>query len=209
MAGPTTYTAVLDACVLYPAPLRDILLSLADAGLFHARWTVDIQDEWTRNLLSNRPDLNAEQLRATQERMIAAIPDCLITRYEPLIAGLSLPDANDRHVLAAAITGHADVIVTLNLKDFPADTLADYNLEAQHPDNFVMNQLELREYEALAAIKRMRAEYERRAIRVITRLEDISGVKAFPTGQVNFFKQPLNYVGGVLALAVIPIHSDG
>ena len=81
MTGSTTYTAVLDACVLYPAPLRDILLSLADAGLFHARWTLDIQDEWTRNLLSNRPDLNAEQLRATQERMIAAIPDCLITRY--------------------------------------------------------------------------------------------------------------------------------
>ena len=157
MAGSTTYTAVLDACVLYPAPLRDILLSLADAGLFHARWTLDIQDEWTRNLLNNRPDLNAEQLRATHERMIAAIPDCLITRYEPLIAGLSLPDANDCHVLAAAITGHADVIVTLNLKDFPADTLANYNLEAQHPDDFVMNQLELREYEALAAIKRMRA----------------------------------------------------
>ena len=157
MAGPTTYTAVLDACVLYPAPLRDILLSLADAGLFHARWTLDIQDEWTRNLLSNRPDLNAEQLRTTQERMIAAIPDCLITRYAPLISGLSLPDADDRHVLAAAITGHADVIVTLNLKDFPTDTLADYNLEAQHPDDFVMNQLELREYEALAAIKRMRA----------------------------------------------------
>ena len=110
MAGSTTYTAVLDACVLYPAPLRDILLSLADAGLFHARWTLDIQDEWTRNLLSKRPDLNAEQLRTTQDRMIAAIPDCLITRYEPQIAGLSLPDADDRHVLAAAknhVTKHA------------------------------------------------------------------------------------------------------
>lgn len=157
MAGSATYTAVLDACVLYPAPLRDLLLSLASAGLFHARWTPEIEGEWTRNLLANRPDLNLAQLRITQERMTAAIPDCMVTHYEPLIAGLSLPDPDDRHVLAAAIAGHADAIVTVNLKDFPASILATYSLEAQHPDNFVMNQLELREYEALAAIKRMRA----------------------------------------------------
>lgn len=157
MAGSATYTAVLDACVLYPAPLRDLLLSLASAGLFHARWTPDIEDEWTHNLLANRPDLNLAQLQVTQERMIAAIPDCMVTHYEPLIAGLSLPDPEDRHVLAAAIAGHADAIVTVNLKDFPAAVLATYSLEAQHPDDFVMNQLELREYEALAAIKRMRA----------------------------------------------------
>ena len=157
MAGSATYTAVLDACVLYPAPLRDLLLSLASAGLFHARWTPEIEGEWTRNLLANRPDLNLAQLRITQERMTAAIPDCMVTHYEPLIAGLSLPDPDDRHVLAAAIAGHADAIVTVNLKDFPAAILATYSLEAQHPDDFVMNQLELREYEALAAIKRMRA----------------------------------------------------
>lgn len=157
MAGSATYTAVLDACVLYPAPLRDLLLSLASAGLFHARWTPDIEDEWTRNLLANRPDLNLAQLQITPERMIAAIPDCMVTHYKPLIAGLSLPDPDDRHVLAAAIAGHADAIVTTNLKDFPAGILATYNLEAQHPDDFVMNQLELREYEALTAINRMRA----------------------------------------------------
>lgn len=157
MAGSATYTAVLDACVLYSAPLRDVLLSLASAGLFHARWTPDIQDEWTRNLLVKRPDLNLVQLQFTQERMIAAIPDCMVTHYQPLIAGLSLPDPDDRHVLAAAIAGHADAIVTVNLKDFPPAILATYSLEAQHPDDFVMNQLELREYEALAAIKRMRA----------------------------------------------------
>ncbi len=157
MAGSATYTAVLDACVLYSAPLRDLLLSLASAGLFHARWTPDIQDEWTRNLLVKRPDLNLVQLQFTQERMIAAIPDCMVTHYQPLIAGLSLPDPDDRHVLAAAIAGHADAIVTVNLKDFPPAILATYSLEAQHPDDFVMNQLELREYEALAAIKRMRA----------------------------------------------------
>lgn len=157
MAGSSAYTVILDACVLYPAPLRDVLLSLGSAGLFHARWTLAIQDEWTRNLLANRPDIDPNVLRVTQERMVVAIPDCLVTHYEPLIDALQLPDPDDRHVLAAAITGHADAIVTLNLKDFPAETLARYNLEAQHPDDFVMNQLELREYEALAAIKRQRA----------------------------------------------------
>lgn len=157
MAGSAAYTAILDACVLYPAALRDVLLSLASAGLYHARWTPAIQDEWTRNLLANRPDIDPAQLRVTQEQMMAAIPDCVVTHYEPLISGLNLPDPDDRHVLAAAIAGHADAIVTVNLKDFPAETLATYNLEAQHPDDFVMNQLELREYEALAAIKRMRA----------------------------------------------------
>ena len=157
MAGSAAYTAILDACVLYPATLRNVLLSLAHAGLYHARWTEAIEDEWMRNLLRNRPDLTAQQLRQVQARMNEAIADCRVTHYEPLISGLTLPDAKDRHVLAAAIAGHADAIVTLNLRDFPADTLSRYNLEAQHPDEFVMNQLELREYEALTAIKRMRA----------------------------------------------------
>lgn len=157
MAGSTAYTAILDACVLYPAMLRNVLLSLAHAGLYHARWTLMIEDEWARNLLLNRPDLDAAQLHRVQALMNESIPDCHVTHHEPLITSLKLPDAKDRHVLAAAIAGHADAIVTLNLRDFPASILAEYNLEAQHPDEFVMNQLELREYEALAAIKRMRA----------------------------------------------------
>lgn len=90
MAGSATYTAILDACVLYPAPLRDLLLSLASAGLFHARWTPEIQDEWTRNLLANRPDLTLAQLQISHQRMRVAIPDCLVTHHRPLIAGLGV-----------------------------------------------------------------------------------------------------------------------
>lgn len=157
MAGSARYTAVLDACVLYPAPLRDVLLSLGRAELFHARWTRHIREEWVRNLLAKRPDISEDQLRRTSELMTAAIPDCLIENYEALIDKIQLPDADDRHVVAAAIIGHADAIVTFNLKDFPAAVLGAYNIEAQHPDDFIVNQLELHELAALTAIKEMRA----------------------------------------------------
>ncbi len=157
MAGSARYTAVLDACVLYPAPLRDVLLSLGRAGLYHARWTHQIHDEWMRNLQAQRPDITEDKLRRTRELMDTAIPDCLIENYEVLIEKIQLPDPDDRHVVAAAIIGHADAIVTFNLKDFPVSALSAYNIEAQHPDDFIVNQLELHELAALTAIKEMRA----------------------------------------------------
>ena len=160
MAGSARYSAFLDANTLYPVPQRDLLLSLAVDGLYHARWTVRIHDEWTRNLAMNRPEL-AERLPQLVALMNRIVPDCLIENYEALIDGLELPDAEDRHVLAAAITGHVDAIVTFNLKDFPGDVLGRYNIEAQHPDEFVLNQLELRQIDALAAIKAMRARLRR------------------------------------------------
>ena len=173
MAGSARYTALLDANTLYPAPLRDLLLSLAVDGLYHARWTDRIHDEWTRNLAQNRPEL-AERLPELVALMNRIVPDCLIENYDGLIDGLALPDAEDRHVLAAAITGHVDAIVTFNLKDFPVEVLARYNIEAQHPDDFVLNQLELRQLDALAAIKAMRARLRRppqSAIELIATLE--------------------------------------
>ncbi|MBK6972213.1 MAG: PIN domain-containing protein [Sterolibacteriaceae bacterium] len=157
MAGSSCYTAVLDACVLYPAPLRDLLLSLAREGLFHARWTNRIHDEWVRNLLANRSDLTESQLRRTCQLMNDAVPDSLIDRWEKLEGAVELPDADDRHVLAAAICGHADAIVTYNLDDFPAQALAQFGVEALHPDDFLLNQIDLAEIQALKAIKAMRA----------------------------------------------------
>jgi predicted nucleic acid-binding protein len=116
MAGSRAYTVILDACVLYPAPLRDLLMSLAVEGLFRARWTHDIHDEWINSLRANRPDLGLEVLRSTRDLMIQAIPDSLITHHTKIVDCLALPDPDDRHVLAAAIAGHADAIVTFNLK---------------------------------------------------------------------------------------------
>ena len=99
--------ALLDANVLYPAPIRDLLLQLAGAGHYRARWSDDIHEEWIRNVLADRPDLNWAQLTRTRELMDRHIRDARVEQYHDLIAGLTLPDLNDRHVLAAAIAGGA------------------------------------------------------------------------------------------------------
>ena len=113
MAGHARYTALLEACVLYPLATTDALMSLATAGR---------ESAWTA-----------------------------------LVVGLELPDPNDRHVLAAAIAGHADCIVTSNLKDFPAAVLFEYGIEAVDPDTFIINQWDLDPVNAIAAFKRMRS----------------------------------------------------
>jgi predicted nucleic acid-binding protein len=115
---------VYDACVLYPAPLRDLLVQLATTRIFRAKWTDLIHDEWTRNLLVKRPDLNIERLTRLRVLMNESIPDSLVTDFEHLIPSLELPDPDDCHVLAAAITAEAKTIVTFNLKDFPTSIIA-------------------------------------------------------------------------------------
>ncbi|MEJ7638785.1 MAG: PIN domain-containing protein [Singulisphaera sp.] len=150
-------TVVYDACVLYPAPLRDLLMQLAIADIFRARWTDQIHEEWIRNVLTNRNDLKREQLERTRELMNRNVRDCLVNGYEGLIAGLSLPDEKDRHVLAAAIHCHADTIVTFNLKDFPDHALAPYGVEAIHPDNFVANELDLYQPTVCESVRIVRA----------------------------------------------------
>ncbi|MGM0984891.1 MAG: PIN domain-containing protein [Pseudomonadota bacterium] len=150
------FVVVYDACVLYPAPLRDLLMRLATSGLYAARWTEQIHDEWTRNLLKKRPEL-AEALPRTIELMNQAVPDALVTGHVPLIPALELPDPDDRHVLAAATRAGAQLIVTFNLKDFPADTLAGFGIEAVHPDTFLEQQFELNEGLVLRTVHRHRA----------------------------------------------------
>ena len=161
MAGSLAYTVILDACVLYPAPVRDILLSFAEAELFRARWTTQIHDEWTRNLLKNRPDLSSSKMDLTVASINAAVEDCLVENYEYLIPDLILPDPDDRHVLAAAIAGHADAIVTFNLKDFPADIVGKYKVEILHPDDFFVDQFDLEPMKALTIIKSIRTRLKK------------------------------------------------
>jgi predicted nucleic acid-binding protein len=157
----TALTAILDACVLYPAPLRDFLLHLACSGMFRARWSEQIHDEWIRNLLKNRQDLTAEQLLRTRELMNKAVPDCLVTGHLDKAKPLVLPDADDTHVLAAAICSRAQVIVTFNGKDFPKDVLDPYGIVAQHPDDFVRHLISLDLSAVCAAFKRQRATLKR------------------------------------------------
>jgi predicted nucleic acid-binding protein len=151
-----TFTALYDSSVLYPAPLRDLLMRLALTDMFRARWADHIHDEWTRNVLKNRPDLTREKLQRTRDLMDAHVLDCLVTGYEDLIEGIQLPDPDDRHVLAAAVRTGAAVIVTFNLKHFPGDALAPYGIEAQHPDEFVTHLLDLSPGAVCQAAKRQR-----------------------------------------------------
>lgn len=139
----TRFTVIYDACVLYPAPLRDFLMHLAMTDLYRARWTDLIHDEWTRNLRKQRPDLNPQDLERTRSLMNAHVRDSLVTGFEPLIASVNLPDADDRHVVAAAIHSGASAIVTFNLKDFPTEVLQRYGLFTQHPDDFIVDLLDL------------------------------------------------------------------
>lgn len=139
----TGFTVIYDANVLYPSILRDVLIRLAGTGIYHARWTEEILDEVFRNLRAHRPDIDPKKLDRTRYLMCKAVDDCLVTDYEGLIPQLSLPDKDDRHVLAAAIRAGAQVIVTENKKDFPAVVLDKYGIEAQSSDEFLCNQIDL------------------------------------------------------------------
>lgn len=133
------FVVIYDACVLYPAPVRDLLLRIALAGVVRARWSDEILDECFRNIAADRPDISLDALTRTRELMCTAVPDGLVTNYDGLADSLVLPDPNDRHVVAAAIRSNAQVIVTFNLKDFPDNVLEPFGIEAKHPDDFVLD----------------------------------------------------------------------
>jgi len=136
-----TPVAVYDANVLCPGALRDFLLRVAIEDRVHARWSDRILDEVFRNIAINRPDLDRQRLLRTRQRMCAAVLDCLVSGFDELEPVITLPDADDRHVVAAAIKAGASIIVTFNLRDFPAAEVARHGLVAMHPDLFALELL--------------------------------------------------------------------
>ena len=150
--------ALLDANVLYPFRKRDILLRFHHAGLFQARWTERILDEWTLNLLEQKPHLEPS-IRSQRHAMSEHFAEALVTGYEPLIGTLKLPDADDRHVLAAAIRCGAQHIVTDNLADFPVDLLGRFDIEAVDADGFLSRTFDLYPSEALGVLRTLRETY--------------------------------------------------
>lgn len=149
----STFTAFIDANVFYGARLRSLVLFVAQTKLFRARWSEQVHDEWVRNLIANRPDLKPESLAKTRAAMNAAVPDCLVEGYEPLIQGIELPDPDDRHIVAAAIMTRANVIVTFNEKDFPAETLSGFRLHTKHPDEFLLEAFSLSRPQFVEAVR--------------------------------------------------------
>nr|WP_202819743.1 PIN domain-containing protein [Thaumasiovibrio subtropicus] len=146
---------------MYPAPLRSYLMYLANTGLFKARWTDRIHDEWMRNLVANNPSIDPQKLERTRQLMNANVPYCLVEGYEPLIEGLTLPDQDDRHVVAAALKGQAEAIITFNLKDFPTTQLDALGLSAIHPDEFLSDMFELKPSACITAAHQQRQGLKR------------------------------------------------
>ncbi|WP_322780749.1 PIN domain-containing protein [Frankia sp. Cas4] len=152
---PTPFAVVYDASVLYPSTLRDLLIRVAQAGLVHARWTEQILDEMFTALRRNRPGLDPARLDRTRTLMSMAVRDWKISDYETLIDSLKLPDPDDRHVLAAGIRAGAQVIVTANIRDFPAADVQPWGIAVKSPDEFVRDQISLDRSVVYAAVQQI------------------------------------------------------
>jgi len=149
------FSVVYDAYVLYPFTLRDLLIRLALTDLFKARWTDKIHEEWI-NAVLKEGKYERSKLERTRDLMDKHVLDAKIYGYEPLIGNLTLPDKDDRHVLAAAIKANADAIISSNVKDFPSQILSQYDIELIHPDDFIYYQFELNTALCCQAVKRQR-----------------------------------------------------
>lgn len=143
--GPAA-RAMIDACVLYPTALCDIVQRAGVAGLVVPLWSDRILDEWTRAAARDGGSAMAEA-----GAFAATFPEGRIAPPEGAEQGLFLPDPDDRHVLAAAIAGRADTILTYNLRDFPSRVLAEYGIAARHPDGFLW-ELQSRAPDAMGSI---------------------------------------------------------
>ncbi|KFE33449.1 PIN domain-containing protein [Thioclava atlantica] len=158
------FTALLDACVLGGALRRNMLLSLAEAGLFRPRWSSRILDETQKAIAQiTKGETDGSRQRAAIE---AAFPEALVTGYELFEDKLALPDPGDNHVLAAAIGTSASVIVTDNLADFPSAVLDPHAIQAISADDFIADTIELDPSEATLALRRMRKRFKNPALDV-------------------------------------------
>lgn len=152
--------ALLDACVLYPTVLREILIAVAGAGFYTPLWSDRILEEWARATAKLGP--GAELVaRGEVAALRVAFPTAMVPLHDALAARLWLPDPNDIHVLAAAITGGAEVIVTFNAEDFPRQTLAEEGLARQDPDQFLLALWQQHPQAIADAVEAVRAEAER------------------------------------------------
>jgi predicted nucleic acid-binding protein len=157
------YAAVLDSCVLVPNALCDTMLRMAEAGFFRPLWSARILDEVRYAVHRVHPEIPLDRIQRRLDAMDSAFDDASVSGWEGVTAGLDLPDPDDRHVLAAAIAGGGQAIVTFNLKDFPPTALAPTGIETRHPDEFLLDQLDLRPSVALEVMQQQAADMVRPA----------------------------------------------
>lgn len=157
------FTVVLDACTLFPMLARDVLLTLAGHEFFNPKWSARIRAEWMRNLSQRLSERSIDsdplsRVQRTAAAMDAAFPDAEVNFEFPESAILDPVQAKDRHVVATAMSVQADAIVTFNIADFAAAHLKKHlQIEVLHPDDFVMDLVDLNEKRAVAAFRELRA----------------------------------------------------
>lgn len=168
------FLALIDASALFSIRVTNLSLEIAKSGVFQPRWSQTIHDEWRQAVQSSNPATDPARLAARQGAMDRAFPDALInSNYQPIDDSLTLPDPKDRHVLAAAIVGRCDVIVTFNLKDFPSDIVGRFRIDVQHPDEFLLHQLTLAPPEVVAAARAVRRRLHSPSTNVVEFLEGL------------------------------------
>ena len=148
---------------MFPMLVRDVLLTLAAHEFFSPKWSPRIRDEWTRNLVARMADRDGEDVARNKVARIAAaveaaFPDALVATELPESPVLDPVDAKDRHVVVTAMVAKADAIVTFNIADFAAPHLSEsLQIEVIHPDDFVMDLVDLNEKRAVAAFRELMA----------------------------------------------------
>ncbi|MFB2554542.1 PIN domain-containing protein [Herbiconiux liangxiaofengii] len=173
-----SFPAFFDTNALYGSWLNDLLLRLADRGAFRPLWSSDVMEELRRNLVKNGvvPDFVDKRLAT----MVTYFPDAMVSGYDDLVDGMTC-DHKDRHVLAAAVRANAEVLVTFNTKDFPPGSVAPFDIEVVHPDDFLLDQLDLFPGLVATVLKELIAVYENPKITMDQLLQSLSraGVPKF------------------------------
>lgn len=167
-------SALLDANVLFPTHLRTLFLNIAhlnddDIQLY---WTDEIDDEWSRNLILRNPN-HQERILEMARSIKSNFKHRYVFGFEDIIPELSLPDIDDRHVLAAAIHADCSVLVTENLKDFPEAVLSHYNIKAISADDFLLRVYEQHPYSVEQALENYRQNFNNPPIEFLELLQKL------------------------------------
>ena len=179
MIHSVKFKAVLDTNVIYPIVIRDLLFWFAFYELYTPKWSSTIFEEWKNVML--RKGLSNEEVEKRTQRANDAFPDALVSNYEGLMTSLTLPDEDDRHVLAAAVKSNADVIVTNNLKDFPEEYLKSFGVKAKSADDFLTDIIDLNPEIAIKAFKEMVLNRKNPNMDEFEVLESLRKVELFDT----------------------------
>lgn len=154
-----SFPVFVDTCALYPATLADLLLRIAEQGAFRLHWSADVLDELERNL-AKLPSVGEQGAKRRVNAMTRAFAEAAVTGYEPLVDGMAC-DPKDRHVLAAAVHSDRQLIVTFNLRDFPATGLEPHHIAVVLPDDFLLDQLDLYPNIVLSALREQAGDLRR------------------------------------------------